>query len=72
MKTKVEFYTDTATGDDCVIHISLAGSKDGIREKLLDMVKEIDSNYGKPCQGWVSSYKIDSHIITPIWGGKEY
>jgi hypothetical protein len=46
--------------------------KKALREKLMDIVKEIDSPYGKPCQGTVSQYHVETKISTPIWDGEEY
>jgi len=73
MKTDIQFDTDATTGDDCVILFAASGSKEAIREKLLLMALEInDEEYPKPIQGIISSFSLTSHVITPIWGGKEY
>lgn len=47
-------------------------SKKAIKERLLSIVKEIDSNYGKPCQGIISEYQLETHISTPIWNNQSY
>lgn len=75
MKTKIEFFsetTQTTETRDCLLHLSVSGTKESIRQKLFDLIDAIDSDYGKPIQGYVSAFKSDSHVITPIWGGREY
>lgn len=32
----------------------------------------MDAAYGKPIQGIVSQDDTESHVITPIWNGKQY
>jgi hypothetical protein len=46
--------------------------KKAIREKLLAIVAELDSEYGKPCQGRMIQYMLETQVITPIWNGKPY
>lgn len=75
MKTKIEFDTEatqTYQNKDCVLLLAISGTKESIREKLLEMVAEIDNDYGKPIQGVVSRFNSISHVITPIWKNKEY
>lgn len=72
MKTEIPFYIESATGKNCVIHFSMSGTKESIKQKLLDMVSEMETDYGKPCQGTVSAFEGVSQVITPIWEGREY
>jgi len=68
----VKFHEDAVKGNDCVLHVSMQGSKDKILAKLEEMVSQIKSPYGKPYQGCVSGFKCTAHVITPIWNGEEY
>lgn len=75
MKTKIEFDTETTQAtekNDCVLFLAIAGNRGTIRRKLQSMIDEIDGIYGKPIQGVVSSFYSISHVITPVWKGKEY
>jgi len=72
MKTEIQFDIEAATGKDCVLHFSMSGTRAAIQQKLLDMANDMNADYGKPCQGIVSAFKGISHVITPIWGGREY
>lgn len=47
-------------------------SKEAMRLKLLEIAKEFETPYGKPCQGTVSQYQVVTKIVTPVWDGKEY
>lgn len=49
-----------------------ASSKKAMRQKLLEIVAEFDSDYGKPCQGIYSQHLILTRIQTPIWDNKPY
>lgn len=56
-----------------ILNIAMTGeSKEAMKQKLLEIVKEFDSDYGKPCQGIVSQYHVETKISTPIWDGKSY
>ena len=72
MKTNIPFDSEATTGEDCVLHFSMSGSKESIYNKLKEMAEEIRMPYSKPIQGIVSSFKGISHVITPIWNGAEY
>lgn len=72
MKTTVQFDADSANGNYCVLHFSMSGTKQAIYTKLLDMAEQIHADYGKPIQGIVSAFEGTSHVITPVWNGKEY
>lgn len=75
MKTPIEFdscATNIARNQDCLLFFAISGSPQTIKEKLLTMVRQIDSSYGKPAQGIVSGFGYDSHVITPIWNGEKY
>lgn len=72
MKVNIEFATDAATGDDCVLHLSVSGTSLYVREVLRDLMHQIDGDHGKPHQGIVSQHHGTRHTITPIWNGKEY
>lgn len=69
---KVEFNIDSVLGNDCVLHLSISGTKESIEEKLREVLRELDNGYGKPVQGIHINSLSHSHIITPIWEGKYY
>ena len=71
MKTSVQFYTDASTGNDCVLHLSVSGSKERVIHILKEALRDIEV-HGKPIQGCVSAFNGVSHVITPVWNGKEY
>jgi len=71
MKTNVQFYTDAATGNNCVLHLSVSGSKEKVILILEEALRDIEV-HGKPIQGCVSTFGGVSHVITPIWNGEEY
>lgn len=75
MIRNVQFYseaTKTTTTNDCLLFVAISGTKETIRERLLEMVDQIDSAYGKPYQGCISACRWTIHVITPIWNGDTY
>lgn len=72
MKTSIQFYTDSATGGDCLLHFSSSGSKEGILESLKNIISQIESDYGKPHQHCVANHNAITHVITPLWNGEKY
>jgi len=53
--------------------VNLKGkTKRYIREQLEEMLCHIDDTYGKPRQGFVSSFDGESDIVTRWWDGIRY
>jgi hypothetical protein len=46
--------------------------KETMKQSLLSILAEFDSNYGKPCQGTSCQYHCKTYIKTPIWDGKDF
>jgi hypothetical protein len=62
-----------ATKPTFELQINMKGTdKKALRDKLMEIVMEFDSQYGKPCQGTISSYRVETKVVTPIWGGQDY
>jgi hypothetical protein len=55
------------------LNISMKGTdKAALRQKLVEIIKEFDDDYGKPRQGIMGEFNLETKISTPIWDGKEY
>lgn len=67
-----KFAEDCITGNDCLLQVAISGTKEVILNRLKEMVKQMEDSYGKPYQGIVSQYGGVSHVITPIWNGREH
>lgn len=72
MNHEILFDRDAANGSDCVLLAAMSGSPQEIKDKLIDMAAQIDEPHGKPIQGIASQYKLVSHVITPVWKGKQF
>ena len=68
----VKFSSDSSEGNDCLLHVSMSGNKAFILNNLKEMVREVESSYGKPYQGINTHFNGCSHVITPIWNGEKY
>jgi hypothetical protein len=62
----------TTEKENCILILSVSGTKQGIVDVLQNAINEINGSYGKPCQGIVGTFNSNRHIITPVWEGKEY
>lgn len=58
--------------NDSQLILAISGSPEAIKEKLQRIITEMDSSYGKPCQGIMTYFKGTSEVITPIWKGEKY
>jgi hypothetical protein len=55
------------------LNIFMKGTdKAALRQKLVEIIKEFDDDYGKPRQGTISEFNVETRISTPIWDGKEF
>lgn len=57
----------TKQDGDCSLIVAITGSSKYIKEELASLIKEIDSSYGKPCQGIHLKGDGNTEIITPFW-----
>ena len=56
-----------------VLNIKMQGySKSALKESLAQILSEFDDSYGKPKQGNISQFEVETSVSTPIWDGKEY
>lgn len=72
---KITFDNNFHTPNDkenCQLFIGLTGTKEFIVKKLQLTLEEINSSYGKPCQGVYLEPDGTKEIITPIWGGRKF
>lgn len=70
-KTNIHFDANAVIPDrkienPCALYFSATGTKDSIRNKLQEMLNEINSSHGKTYQGIISQYGGVTHVITPI------
>jgi hypothetical protein len=56
---------------DCQVILAITGTKEGIKQRLLEIVKNLDKD-GKPIQGNISNFWTVSTVITPVWNGEKY
>lgn len=57
----------TKEDGDCSLIVAITGSKDYIKNELISLAKEIESSYGKPCQGVYLKGDGNTDVITPFW-----
>lgn len=66
----VKFADDASKGEN-LLQVSISGDPKFIQQRLREIANEFDTAYGKPCQGIVSQFGEYTHVITPIWHGKQ-
>lgn len=47
-------------------------NKEAMKENLKRILEELDSNYGKPCQGTSIQYQCETIVKTPTWNMKAH
>jgi len=57
---------------DSQLLIAITGSPERIRERLVQIIRDIDSIYGKPAQCTTLGYGVTVSVTTPIWDGLKY
>lgn len=67
-----QFPSDHDNPTDSQLLLAVTGTPKYIREKLQQLLNQMDDAYGKPRQGTELGYGGDCTIITPLWKGDKY
>lgn len=69
---KHEFPSDHDNPTNSQLLLAVTGTPKYIREKLEQLLNQMNDPYGKPRQGTEIGYDGYCSVITPVWKGEKY